>query len=70
MIEVTLERLRTHRANIVRYKRLLATHLIGPRTSVYRASIERRASLRESASARDVSRSPLRATAEKIANKN
>ena len=38
MIEVTLERLRTHRANIVRYKRLLATRL----TDLERAYIERR----------------------------
>jgi hypothetical protein len=38
MIEVTLERLRTYRANIVRYKRLLATRL----TDLERAYIERR----------------------------
>ena len=40
MIEVNLERLRTHRANIVRYRRLLATRL----TDLERAYIERRLS--------------------------
>ena len=40
MIEVNLERLRTHRANIGRYRKLLATRL----TDLERAYIERRLS--------------------------
>ena len=63
MLDEKLERLRTHQKGIERYRRLLATRL----SDLERAYIERRLSEEQAyvrASARDVSRPPLRTTTE------